>query len=296
MALGAAALAWTFVRADLPVPGGDLGSLPAAPHVDGLVLRRLPTATIASQHGFSVRGAPITAPFTSAMVAFVVQHPRGTVLIDAGMGSRGREHVSTVPYLMQAIVDLQMRQGTADGLRAGGIAPAGLWGVILTHGHWDHVSGLQDLPGVPVWMTTEEQAYVAEDGGGLLYRQIDAERPVDVRTLTFPDGPYGPFAASWDVFDDGSLVVLPLPGHTPGSVAVLVNGAERTLFVGDTSWTQEGVAWPAEKPWVTRRMVDHDPAGVREQLVFLHRMVAANPGLVVVPAHDERVHARVPTL
>ncbi len=56
------------------------------------------------------------------------------------------------------------------------------------------------------------------------------------------------------------------------------------------------MAWPAEKPWVSRRMVDLDAAGVREQLGFLHRLAQAEPDLVVVPAHDERVHAQVPRL
>ena len=67
------------------------------------------------------------------------------------------------------------------------------------------------------------------------------------------------------------------------------------MIIGDTSWTKEGVDWPAEKPWLARRMVDHDAAGVREQLVALHQLQRANPNLVIVPAHDARAHEAVQT-
>jgi glyoxylase-like metal-dependent hydrolase (beta-lactamase superfamily II) len=231
-------------------------------------------------------------------VAVVVHHPRGPLLVDAGMGREGVAHLATTPRLMQAIVELDVARGTADALRQGGVAPSDLVGVLLTHSHWDHVSGLQDLPDLPVWMTPEEQVHAVDDPGALLYRQLDAARPIDVHTLELTGGSYGPFARSLDLFGDGSVVVVPMPGHTPGSVGVLVNlpSGRRFLFIGDTAWAREGVDWPAEKPWVSRRMVDGDPASVREQLVQLHQLQRAHPELVVVPAHDARVHATMATL
>ena len=87
-----------------------------------------------------------------------------------------------------------------------------------------------------------------------------------------------------------------MPGHTPGSIGVFVNLASgaRYLFIGDTAWAEEGVAWPAEKPWISRRMVDMDAAAVRAQLTLLHRLARQSPELVVVPAHDARVHEGIP--
>lgn len=282
----------TFVRSDLAVADGPFASLPPMPSVDGVSITVIPTARVVTQHGFSVRGAPIADPLVSAMVAVLVEHPHGPLLIDAGMSAGARAHVSTVPLLMQAVVDLQVSQSVAEGLRSEGVRPADLRGVLLTHGHWDHVSGLEDLPGVPVWMTAEERAYVEHDSAGLLYRQIHEASPILVQELVFDQGAYGPFSRHHDVYGDGSVVAVPMPGHSPGSVGVFVNlpDGRRLLFIGDTAWASEGVAWPAEKPWVTRRMVDDDAGGVREQLVLLHRLAEAHPELTVVPAHDERVH------
>ena len=63
-------------------------------------------------------------------------------------------------------------------------------------------------------------------------------------------------------------MLVPMPGHTPGSSRLREPAiGKRFLIIGDTSWTKEGVDWPAEKPWLARRMVDFDAAGVRWQLV-----------------------------
>jgi len=293
VALGA--VASTFARHDLPVPAGELAPLPRAPRVPGVSVEVIDTARVATQHGFSVRGAPLTAPLTSAMVAVLVRHPDGPILVDAGMSGDGVAHVDTVPWLMQVIIDLELSQSVVDGLAGAGLAPGDLRGVLLTHSHWDHVSGLEDLPGVPAWLTEEEEAYARTHPDGELFRQLDAARPIEVRTLRLEDGPYGPFSASFDVYGDGSVVAVPMPGHSPGSVGVFVNlpDGRRLLFIGDTAWAEEGVAWPAHKPWLSRRMVDKDADEVAAQLVQLHRLVDQHPELVVVPAHDERVHARL---
>ncbi|TNE84168.1 MAG: MBL fold metallo-hydrolase [Deltaproteobacteria bacterium] len=292
------ALAWTFVPRPLTVPDGELMALPEPARVAGVRLWRLPTAKIETLLALSVRGAPPTAPVTSALTAFVVEHPQGTVLIDAGIATEGHEHMAVQPALMRAVAKLDLVEGTGAALAARGLGTEDLWGVLLTHGHWDHVSGLADLAGVTTWMPSEELAHVRTHESGEVFRAIDAESPVAVRELRL-DGPaHGPFSRSWDVFGDGAVVVVPMPGHTPGSVGVLVRpevGAP-ALFIGDTAWVREGVDWPSEKPWLSRRLVDADPAGVREQLAFLHRLQARHPELTLVPAHDARVHATMAVL
>ncbi len=49
------------------------------------------------------------------------------------------------------------------------------------------------------------------------------------------------FDESLDLFGDGRLVLVPLPGHTPGSVGLFVtlDSGRRLFFSGDTSWRLE---------------------------------------------------------
>jgi hypothetical protein len=58
----------------------------------------------------------------------------------------------------------------------------------------------------------------------------------------------------------------------------------------------EGVEIPAERPWLARRLADVNDEQVRTVVVRLHMLKDRFPELVVVPAHDERVWATLPTL
>jgi len=293
-----AALAWTFVKRPLTVPKAMGPSLPQPVSVEGMSFSVIRGAEMKGQQGFSVRGGSLTKPIISGLAAFMVEHPRGRLLIDAGVGRNVREHLKTTPLLMQAVATLTVKQPTIDALAARGLGPQDLRGVVLTHSHWDHVSGLEDLRDLPIWITSEELAHArSDDAGGKLYRQLEARGQFQLHELSFADAAYGPFAASHDFFGDGSVVLVPMPGHTPGSIAVFVTlpDGKRFLAIGDISWTREGIDWPAEKPWLTRRMVDHDAAAVREQLVLLHQLQRANPDLVIVPAHDPRAHVTIAT-
>lgn len=293
-----AALAWTFVKRPLSVPKAMGPALPPAVAIDGVSFSVIRGAEMESQEGFSVRGGSLSKPFMSGLVAFMVEHPGGRLLIDAGVGRDVPEHLKTTPLLLQTLARLTVNQPTIDALAARGLEPGDLRGIVLTHSHWDHVSGLEDLREVPVWITSEELAHArSDDEGGKLYRQLEGQGQFQLHELSFADGAYGPFAQSDDFFGDGSVVLVPMPGHTPGSIGVFVMlpAGKRFLVIGDTSWTREGVDWPAEKPWLTRRMVDHDAGAVREQLVLLHQLQRANPDLVIVPAHDARVHVTIAT-
>ncbi|MGB5812275.1 MAG: MBL fold metallo-hydrolase [Polyangiales bacterium] len=290
-----AAFAWSLVKRPLRVSEAPGIPLPAAPAIEGLAVSVIPTAEMTSLEAFSVRGGALSNEYTSSVAAVLIEHPRGKFLVDAGAGRDIESHLGTTPLLLRAVTNLNLLQPTVDALEAGGLPPRRLSGIWLTHGHWDHISGLADFGDrVPVWLTDEELQFLWQDEtAGKLFRELQPQANLRIRTHQFTDGAYGPFPWSKDYFGDGSVILLPLVGHTPGSIAVLVNLAsgKRYLFIGDTAWAKEGVEWPAEKPFLARTMADDDPAMVRDQLVFLHKIQEANPDLVIVPAHDSRVYA-----
>jgi glyoxylase-like metal-dependent hydrolase (beta-lactamase superfamily II) len=114
----------------------------------------------------------------------------------------------------------------------------------------------------------------------------------------FEGGPYLGFPRSHDVFGDGSVVVVPAPGHTPGSVIVFVALADgrRFAFVGDLAWQREGITEREERPWLMRRTADGDPAQVRDNLLRMTAVAEQFPQITLVPAHDVRGFAGLPRL
>jgi N-acyl homoserine lactone hydrolase len=167
---------------------------------------------------------------------------------------------------------------------------------VLTHAHWDHASGLADFPGVPVLLPAAERRFVDEGGFvTAVARSITAPRWEE---YAFADGPYLEFPASHDLHGDGSIVIVPAPGHTPGSVIVFVTlpDDDRYAFIGDLAWQREGVTLREERAWLFRIFADDDPAGVREQLLRMHAIGERFPDLTIVPAHDARAFAELPQL
>ena len=126
-------------------------------------------------------------------------------------------------------------------------------------------------------------------------RSVSGER---YETYAFEARPYLGFAESRDVYGDGAVVIVPAPGHTPGSVIIFVSLPDRRrfAFVGDLVWQREALELREEKPWWTRMSADADAGRVREQLLRMSAIVQRFPELTIVPAHDQRGFANMPVL
>ena len=292
--LGLAALVWTFLPLRLPEPTPHAGELPPASPPAGMSLSALPTGAMHSRAMFAYRGGGIGEARDFSMTALLIRHPRGDLLVDTGFGRDVDAHVATTPRLAQALTRYTKGVPAAAQLKANGIEPASLAGVVLTHGHWDHVSGLDGLADAPVWITPEERAFV-RDGGDrtALLRSFTDLRWHEYR---FEEREYLGFPRSLDVWGDGSVVLVPAPGHTPGSIIVFValpSGA-RYALLGDLVWQLEGITRPAERPWFARRMLREDDAQIRAGIARIAALQRRFPQLQLVPAHDERAFRGIP--
>jgi glyoxylase-like metal-dependent hydrolase (beta-lactamase superfamily II) len=261
-----------------------------------MAVYHVPTGVIHRSAAFAYAGGSYYDKRDFAMSAVLVQHPRGDLLIDSGIGKDVATHLGTMPFLFRAITDHQRGRSVAESLAAAGYDRKRLRGVLLTHAHWDHVSGLPELDGTPVLVTAAERRFIKE--GGQLTALIRSFPNVHYEEYDFEGGAYLGFARSHDVYGDGSVVVVPAPGHTPGSILVFLAlpGGERYALLGDLSWQLEGITERRQRPWLWRSLGDEDPAAVSGHLLHMAALMARFPELVLLPAHDQRGYARLPQL
>ncbi|GGM38301.1 MBL fold metallo-hydrolase [Longimycelium tulufanense] len=219
--------------------------------------------------------------------AFLVEHPSGPFLVDAGVCAdvRTRHLTDMHPLLRPILTGSPPRVGLANAIRDTGFDPAELQFVLLTHVHWDHLSGLAELPGTPVKLSEAELHYARDTG---TFRPCVLPSTLkDVRFQPVPlDGPPAlTFRASHDLFDDGTVLLCDLPGHTPGHAGVLLtlHSGRRVLLAGDAVWHTTQISHARQRPVVLSRIVDTDPDTAYNTVLRLHRL----PGdITVLPAHD----------
>jgi N-acyl homoserine lactone hydrolase len=286
----------SFRAAPLPEPSPFTGSLPSASPPAEMAVFRLPTGAAHRTAGFAYRGGSFRDKRDFAMTAVLVKHPRGDLLIDTGFGRQIDAHFERLPFFFRAATKFDRSLPAADQLDKAGYDRKSLRGIVLTHAHWDHVSGIPDFPDTPVWITAEERRYIAE--GGTVMSVARSFTVAHYEEYAFEGGSYLGFPKSHDVYGDGAIVIVPVPGHTPGSVIVFLTlpGGKRYAMIGDLAWQREGITEREERPWLLRRIADWNESGVREGLLKMAAVAKRFPEMMLVPAHDARGFADMPTL
>src|SRR4029453_8853197 len=185
-----------------------------------------------------------------AINAYVIEHAKGLLLFDTGQDRASVTDDSYFPGgLTRLLYDRLARfcigeeETLAARLATLGYAPADVDTAILSHLHQDHMGGLPELRGANLLGAEAEWAGLskrAPELRGFLPKhiQLPGLRWHRIGFEPTHDSALAPFSESLDVMGDGSLVLLPTPGHTSGSLSLLVRRRTKSplLLVGDLSY------------------------------------------------------------
>jgi glyoxylase-like metal-dependent hydrolase (beta-lactamase superfamily II) len=168
--------------------------------------------------------------------AFLVRHPAGVCLFDAGQTARAAERgyfPRWQPFFRLARFELDADDEVEAQLEAYGTSPEEVRWVVLSHLHTDHVGGLAPLAGSEV-LVSETEWELARGVAGRVRGYLPQYWPRGLQPtrLELDRDSFGPFPASHALVEDESLVVVSTPGHTRGHVSLLVRREEGDVLLG----------------------------------------------------------------
>ena len=261
----------------------------AVPQSSGIRLTVVVTAQATAPAAIMFEGGNWFSQRPMAHSAVLVCHRDGLLMFDTGLGREINTQFEDMPALLKPVLSYQVTTPLVDQVDFAVFCPGRPVEISLSHMHWDHASAIEDFPGVPVLVPSSELDSARENGNGHGYLASQFDDPgIDWQGLEFTGGAYRNYASSLDLFGDGSVVFVPMEGHSPGSMGLFVNlpDGRSWFFTGDTSWSLEGFTRPAHKNAIMRAIVDRDVNGVERELQRVHALLEHEPDLVVVPAHD----------
>ena len=154
--------------------------------------------------------------------AFLIVHPKGTLLWDTGAISDDTWTPTGGPVVKHLVLSngnertVTLRQPLRAQLAAIGVAPKDITYLALSHFHWDHVANANAFA-ASTWLARKSEH-------DLMFPMPSAEPPQPstfaalgkARTILVADEDY-------DVFGDHSVVIKPATGHTPGHSVLYVD-------------------------------------------------------------------------
>jgi glyoxylase-like metal-dependent hydrolase (beta-lactamase superfamily II) len=222
-------------------------------------------------------------------VVAIVHPEHGVVLVDTGLGA-----AQTRPFSYYSVIDGGLNAGiwrdsenriAAAGdlltqLAAHDIAPDDVTHVVLTHLHEDHVGELGSFPRAVVHVSALEW----DDRDRTSYEPSFAAVTQWDR-FAFDSGHFHTFAASKDLLGDGTIVLLPTPGHSMGHTAVLVVlGDHHVLVTGDAAYTLRHLDPDALASF--NYFGEQGLATYQDSVRRMAQLVDALPDVIVLPPHD----------
>ncbi len=216
-----------------------------------------------------------------------LRHPeKGLFIVDTGVEKALRDapDTSALSGLIRSAMKMEkmkVHQPLGEWLAK---QPQPLAGVFLTHLHLDHVTGMPDVPAsTPVYTGPGEasaRGFLNVAIHGSTNRALEGKPALS--EWTYSADPGGLFDGAVDIFGDGSVWALWVPGHTPGSTAYLVRSTKGpVLLVGDACHTRWGWEHDVEPGSFTA----DGPRGV-ESFKKLRAFAAAHPNVEVRLGHQ----------
>jgi glyoxylase-like metal-dependent hydrolase (beta-lactamase superfamily II) len=254
------------------------------------------------------RGGRLTTTRFPALVGLIVHPQRGPMLFDTGYSDAFFAATKPFPerfYRWVTPVTLPGDESLIEQLARHGYTPGDIKHLFVSHLHADHIAGLSDYANARFFaMRAEVDAMRRRSRIGALRRGfLPALLPAnfEARLSFVEDFPrvrladsMKPFVEGFDLLGDGSLIGVPLPGHTAGKMGVLFRAGDgRDVFlVADACWSLDAVKRDRPPTWIASQLFA-DKRAYLDTFYAVRQLLATRSDLLIVPSHCESTWRRV---
>lgn len=231
----------------------------------------------------------------------LLRHPqRGWMLFDTGYSSHFLNATAPFPerlYRWTTPFSLPPEEMLTAQLQRLGIAPGDIAQVLISHLHGDHIAGLRDFPAARFITMRGELAAMDQRSrfGNLSHGTLPALLPPDFRQrmayaedaaqVSLP-AELRPFQHGFDLFGDGSVLAVHLPGHSRGQLGIVFRQEDDrlTFMSADACWSMAALREDRGPTWLARRIFDRNDQ-YQHTFQRLRQMQAGSGAPWLIPSH-----------
>ena len=221
--------------------------------------------------------------------AFVIKHNSKVMLFETGIGKNiDQEFRESMPFWAKPFFEYTLTNSLKSQ-----IGNMKIDSIYLSHAHWDHAGGLTDNLGQRPTISKEE------------FQELDKNKLVHHRTFPihfknsrpksfkWTHKPFLEFNKYFDPFGDGVIIFVPLPGHSFGSIGLILNGEEQKyFFVGDAIWVEKQLDGLNHKFCISSSIVDRNKEVLTSTLIKIKAMRDEH-GYSIIPTHDSEIQDKI---
>ena len=212
-------------------------------------------------------------------VSYLIVHPRGTLMFDAGAVADSHFKADGSP-VVEGI--MSATEPLLPQLASTGYAPGEITYFAMSHYHSDHTANANAFAGA-TWIVqrAERDFMFAEKPEGIIQPgTYDALRNAKTKVLNNVD---------FDVFGDGSVMMMSTPGHTPGHQVLSVKLANKgTVVLGGDLYH-----YPEERTTGRTPTFEFNAEQSTASRARIEQYLKATGGTLWIE-HDKATHAALP--
>ena len=227
--------------------------------------------------------------------AFLIEHPiHGPLLFDTGphpsLLDLSKRKAKRMKGTFRVPLKQEPGQNIVSQLRADGISKNKIGWIFLSHLHLDHSGMIESFPNATIvvnqqeWVAQENRIRNAQKKIYYEFRPAEMKDKIRLKLVDLTEAPsFASFDHGLDFFKDGTVILVNLPGHTPGNMGAWLNlDSGPVLLAGDATWiydNHEDLATP-------KKETIRDWSSYWRSIHTMRVAKSGVPALVIFPGHD----------